>query len=151
MLITLVTRAFAELNAPTTFCQADTKKLAHGPANHEPMPLRNPHTACHTVWKNFVLVAISTITAIRATMPMMIHVTGDSARAAFHAVWTATTMPIAVASRPRPIASGCTHPEFFCNQPNVASMYGIALARASVRPACTCRLNDSGLAPPDCW
>src|SRR5690349_23796631 len=113
---------------PTIFCQSITKKPANGPANQAPTPFMNPQTAPQMVWKNFVFVATSTMTAIRATMPSTIHVTGLTARAAFHAHVTATTMPRAAASRPRPTASGVTHDEFFDNHPKVASMYGTAFA-----------------------
>jgi hypothetical protein len=63
-----------------------TKNPANGPANQAPTFFRNPQVAAQIVWKNFVFVAISTITAIRATTARTIHVTGDTATADGHNV-----------------------------------------------------------------
>src|SRR5689334_15546296 len=47
-------------------------------------PVMAPHEACQILWNQVVLVAIRTMTAISATIPMMIHVVGLADRAALY-------------------------------------------------------------------
>ena len=65
-----------------------------------------------------------------------IHVVGESISARFHAFCAMTTMPIAAARTPKAVASGMTQSELRDSHPNVASMYGIALASCSTSAPC---------------